>query len=141
MKASSLGLYTISLTLQFFPPSFPQFNKLVGVPPYCVLEYKAQYFLKRLPRAITSVGGIRCHIEKYNIDYDTQPVILLLYEQLIRGPQGRITTVVFQFGLGDDWLKGAGMVRELEGTISTPQVGSLELKKLKELVDVVNHVK
>jgi len=59
----------------------------------------------------------------------------------IRGPQGRITTVVFQFGLGDDWLKGAKMVRELEGTISTPQVGSLELKKLKELVDVVNHVK
>jgi len=58
-----------------------------------------------------------------------------------RGPQGRITTVVFQFGLGDDWLKGAKMVRELEGTISTPQVGSLELKKLKELVDVVNHVK
>jgi len=33
------------------------------------------------------------------------------------------------------------MVRELEGTISTPQVGSLALKKFKELVDVVNHVK
>jgi len=49
--------------------------------------------------------------------------------------------VVFQFGLGDDWLKGAKMVRELEGTISTPQVSSLELKKLKELVDVVNYVK
>ena len=49
--------------------------------------------------------------------------------------------MVFQFGLGDDWLKGAKMVRELEGTISTPQVGSVELKKLKELVDVVNHVK
>ena len=62
------------------------------------------------------------------------------FYRLIRGPQGRITTVVFQFGLGDDWLKGAKMVRELEGTISTPQVGSLELKKLKELVDV-NHAK
>jgi len=49
--------------------------------------------------------------------------------------------VVFQFGLGGDWLKGAKMVRELEGTISTPQVCSLALKKLKELVDVVNHVK
>ena len=48
--------------------------------------------------------------------------------------------MVFQFGLGDDWLEGAKIVRELEGTIST-QVGSLELKKLKELVDVVNHVK
>jgi len=42
-----------------------------------------------------------------------------------RGPQGRIAKAVFEFGLGDDWLKGAKMVRELEGTISTPQVGSL----------------
>jgi len=47
-----------------------------------------------------------------------------------RGPQGRIAKAVFQFGLGDDWLKGAKMVRELEGTISTPQVGSLALKGL-----------
>ena len=49
--------------------------------------------------------------------------------------------MVFRFGLGDDWLKGAKMVRELEGTISTPQVSSLELKQLKGLVDIVNHVK
>jgi len=27
---------------------------------------------------------------------------------------------VFPFGLKDDWLKGAKMVGELEGTISTP---------------------
>ena len=51
-----------------------------------------------------------------------------------RGPQGRIAKAVFQFGLGDDWLKGAKMVRELEGTISAPQVGSLALKKLKGIV-------
>jgi len=27
-----------------------------------------------------------------------------------KGPQGRIVTVVFQFGLGDDWLKVARSV-------------------------------
>jgi len=57
----------------------------------------------------------------------------------IRGPQGRIAIVVFQFGLGDDWIKGAKTVRELEGTISTPQICSLALKKLNELVNAVNY--
>ena len=57
----------------------------------------------------------------------------MCYLLSIRGPQGRIAKAVFQFGPGGDWLKGAKMVRELEGTISTPQVGSLALKKLKGL--------
>ena len=47
-----------------------------------------------------------------------------------RAPQGRIAMVIFQFGLGEDWLKGAGMAGEPEGTISTPRVDSLAPKKL-----------
>jgi len=57
----------------------------------------------------------------------------------IGGPRGRIAVVVFRFGLGDCWINGAMMVRELEGTISTPQICSLALKKLNELVNAVDY--
>jgi len=41
-------------------------------------------------------------------------------EKVIRGPQGRITKAAFQFRLGDDWLKGAKMVRELDSSSRFP---------------------
>ena len=41
-------------------------------------------------------------------------------EKVIRGPQGRIAEAVFQFGLGDDWLKGAKIVRELDSSSRFP---------------------